>query len=75
MVSLTKMDQPFLARMRSMEEIAFKLQILMPEEMLTSVGTLQRNEIRADSPLATSQLTEEQWRDCSLSARIFLKAR
>jgi hypothetical protein len=37
-LKLTKMDQPFLARLRSMEEIAFKLQILMPEEVLISVG-------------------------------------
>ena len=32
------MDQPFLAGMKSMEEIAFKLQISMPEEVLISVG-------------------------------------
>ena len=39
-LKLTKMDQPFLARLKSMEEIAFKLQTLMPEEVLISVDAL-----------------------------------
>jgi hypothetical protein len=32
------MDQPFLAGLKSIEEITFKLEILMPEEALISVG-------------------------------------
>jgi hypothetical protein len=39
-LKLTKMDQPFLARLKSVEEISLKLEILMPEEVLISVGAL-----------------------------------
>jgi hypothetical protein len=37
-LELAKMGQPFLAEMRSRKEISINLEVLLPEEMLTSVG-------------------------------------
>ena len=66
-----EMGQPFPAGMKSTEEVSFKLGIFMPEETLTLVGTSSQPPwglLLANSLPATSQLTEEQWRDYCLSA-------
>jgi hypothetical protein len=37
-LELAKMGQPFQAEMKSKKEISINLEVLLPEEMLTSVG-------------------------------------
>jgi len=63
------MEQPFLVVLKSKKEISLKLEIFMLGEMLISVGAfLVKHKIPANSPLGTSQSTEEQWQDSCLAA-------